>query len=378
MGASRESRRPHGIPHDTVRSLSARGESRGCSWPARPKCAAAALRSVRERDHRRRHRARAAAARADGAHPALRDQGRRAVPAGPGARTGAPGDGPGGGRGRRRLGVAGRRPLDRHLPRARARAGPRRAPGQRCCASCSAGRAGSAPARAARCTSPASSTATSARTRSSVRTCRSPAGWRGPTRCRASETVTVCFFGDGTTNIGAFHEALNMAAVWSLPVVFVCENNHYMEYTPITDVIAVKRPAADRAAAYGLAPLAVDGNDRRRGARRGRRGCATGPGRRRAGPDGGRDLPARWALGGRPGHLSQRGRGGAVEAARSAAAARRAAAAVRGGPGGDRGDRHPGRRGDRADHGRGDGRPTAGRGHRVDGHVERRGSQWRN
>ncbi len=78
---------------------------------------------------------------------------------------------------------------------------------------------------------------------------------------RGGDTVTVCFFGDGTTNIGAFHEALNLAAVWSLPVVFVCENNHYMEYTPITDVIPVKRPAADRAAAYGLAPLAVDGND---------------------------------------------------------------------------------------------------------------------
>jgi len=45
--------------------------------------------------------------------------------------------------------------------------------------------------------------------------------------------VTVCFFGDGTTNIGAFHEALNFAAVWKLPVIFVCENNLYMEYTPI-------------------------------------------------------------------------------------------------------------------------------------------------
>jgi TPP-dependent pyruvate/acetoin dehydrogenase alpha subunit len=45
--------------------------------------------------------------------------------------------------------------------------------------------------------------------------------------------VAVCFFGDGTTNIGAFHEALNFAAVWKLPVVFVCENNLYMEYTPI-------------------------------------------------------------------------------------------------------------------------------------------------
>ena len=73
--------------------------------------------------------------------------------------------------------------------------------------------------------------------------------------------VSVCFFGDGTTNIGAFHEALNMAAVWKLPVVFVCENNLYMEYTPIGDVTAVEHPAADRAAAYGLDSIIVDGND---------------------------------------------------------------------------------------------------------------------
>src|SRR4029434_1415138 len=70
-----------------------------------------------------------------------------------------------------------------------------------------------------------------------------------------------CFFGDGTTNIGAFHEALNFAAVWKLPVVFVCENNGYMEYTPIKDVTAVEHPAADRASAYGLERIVIDGND---------------------------------------------------------------------------------------------------------------------
>ena len=78
---------------------------------------------------------------------------------------------------------------------------------------------------------------------------------------RGSGQVAVCFFGDGTTNIGAFHEALNMAAVWKAPVVFVCENNQYMEYTAIGDVTAVARPAADRAAAYGLEAIVVDGND---------------------------------------------------------------------------------------------------------------------
>jgi pyruvate dehydrogenase E1 component alpha subunit len=73
--------------------------------------------------------------------------------------------------------------------------------------------------------------------------------------------VSVCFFGDGTTNIGAFHEALNFAAVWKLPVVFVCENNLYMEYTPIGEVTAVPHPAADRASSYGLERILIDGND---------------------------------------------------------------------------------------------------------------------
>jgi acetoin:2,6-dichlorophenolindophenol oxidoreductase subunit alpha len=78
---------------------------------------------------------------------------------------------------------------------------------------------------------------------------------------RGSGQVAVCFFGDGTTNIGAFHEALNYAAVFKLPVVFVCENNLYMEYTAIGDITAVPRPAADRASGYGLEPNLIDGND---------------------------------------------------------------------------------------------------------------------
>ena len=78
---------------------------------------------------------------------------------------------------------------------------------------------------------------------------------------RKTQQVATAFFGDGTTNIGAFHEALNLAVVWKLPVVFVCENNLYMEYTPIEQVTAVKNPAADRASAYGLEPILIDGND---------------------------------------------------------------------------------------------------------------------
>lgn len=72
--------------------------------------------------------------------------------------------------------------------------------------------------------------------------------------------VTVCFFGDGANNEGAFHEALNMAAVWKLPVVFVCENNKYGMSTSIERSTAVKR-ISDRAAAYAMPGLTVDGND---------------------------------------------------------------------------------------------------------------------
>src|ERR1700754_2568744 len=85
------------------------------------------------------------------------------------------------------------------------------------------------------------------------------AAWRA--QYKGQKDVSVCFFGDGTTNIGAFHEALNFAAVWKLPVVFVCENNLYMEYTPIADVTAVPSPAGDRASAYGLEKIVIDGND---------------------------------------------------------------------------------------------------------------------
>jgi pyruvate dehydrogenase E1 component alpha subunit len=85
------------------------------------------------------------------------------------------------------------------------------------------------------------------------------AAWRA--QYKGDKDVSTCFFGDGTTNIGAFHEALNFAVVWKLPVIFVCENNLYMEYTPIGDVTAVPSPAGDRAAAYGLPKIVIDGND---------------------------------------------------------------------------------------------------------------------
>lgn len=87
------------------------------------------------------------------------------------------------------------------------------------------------------------------------------AGAAWSAKLRGTGQVAVAFFGDGATNIGAFHEALNLASIWKLPALFVCENNLYMEYTPIARVTAVPRPAADRAVAYGLPGEVVDGND---------------------------------------------------------------------------------------------------------------------
>jgi pyruvate dehydrogenase E1 component alpha subunit len=72
--------------------------------------------------------------------------------------------------------------------------------------------------------------------------------------------VTLCFFGDGANNEGAFHEALNMAAIWRLPVVFVCENNQYGMSTSVARSTAVTR-ISDRAAAYSMPGATVDGND---------------------------------------------------------------------------------------------------------------------
>lgn len=72
--------------------------------------------------------------------------------------------------------------------------------------------------------------------------------------------VTICFFGDGANNEGAFHESLNMASVWKLPVVFVCENNKYGMSTSTERSTAVKN-IAERAAAYSMPGQTVDGND---------------------------------------------------------------------------------------------------------------------
>lgn len=74
------------------------------------------------------------------------------------------------------------------------------------------------------------------------------------------DRVTVVSFGDGATNTGSFHEAANMAALWNLPTVFVCQNNQYAEMTPTADTMKLDQ-VADRAAGYGMPGVRVDGND---------------------------------------------------------------------------------------------------------------------
>lgn len=79
-------------------------------------------------------------------------------------------------------------------------------------------------------------------------------------KMQGKDGVCLCFFGDGASNEGAFHEALNLAAVWQLPVVYVCENNGYGATTPARDVVAVKDVSA-RAQAYDIPGVIVDGQD---------------------------------------------------------------------------------------------------------------------
>ena len=79
-------------------------------------------------------------------------------------------------------------------------------------------------------------------------------------KLQGSSAVTICFFGDGAANEGAWHEGLNIAAIWQLPVVFVCENNLYAASTPFHEAFKVPS-VAHRASAYGMPGVVVDGND---------------------------------------------------------------------------------------------------------------------
>jgi acetoin:2,6-dichlorophenolindophenol oxidoreductase subunit alpha len=79
-------------------------------------------------------------------------------------------------------------------------------------------------------------------------------------KLRSEPRVAVAFFGDGATNIGTFHEALNLAQLWRVQSVFVCENNHYAESTPAVQQLPIE-DLAERAKAYGMTAMKVDGQD---------------------------------------------------------------------------------------------------------------------
>ena len=79
-------------------------------------------------------------------------------------------------------------------------------------------------------------------------------------KLRAEPRVAVAFFGDGATNIGTFHESLNLAQVWTVPAVFVCENNHWAESTPAAQQLPIE-DLTQRAAAYGMEAIRADGQD---------------------------------------------------------------------------------------------------------------------
>jgi len=79
-------------------------------------------------------------------------------------------------------------------------------------------------------------------------------------KLRGTDQVVACFFGEGASNQGTFHEGINLAAIWKLPVLFICENNLYAMGTRQSRVMLIK-DIADRAAAYGIPGVVVDGND---------------------------------------------------------------------------------------------------------------------
>ena len=122
--------------------------------------------------------------------------------------------------------------------------------------------------------------ASTAATRSSAAGCRSPSASRSPTRCSGAPRVTACFFGEGAVAEGEFHESLNLAALWSLPVLFCCENNLYAMGTALARSESRDRSLREGRELRDRRPWPVDGMDvlrgRGRGAARGRRGARGG------------------------------------------------------------------------------------------------------
>jgi len=85
-------------------------------------------------------------------------------------------------------------------------------------------------------------------------------GWAVAAKKRGKGQVVLCFFGDGASNRGTLHEAMNLATMWKLPIVYVCHNNLYAQYTPIKDAYP-REDIADLAGSYGIPGVIVDGQD---------------------------------------------------------------------------------------------------------------------
>ena len=149
----------------------------------------------------------------------------------------------------------------RHLPRARARAAPRRRRRSRSSPRCTASRRAAAGAAAGRCTCSTPPPASTAATPSSPAACRWPSASPWPTRCRAATGSPRCFFGDGAVAEGEFHESLNLAALWQLPVLFVLReqplrDGHRARGTPSRRPTSRSRPPA-----YEIPAWPADGMD---------------------------------------------------------------------------------------------------------------------
>ena len=150
--------------------------------------------------------------------------------------------------------------------------------------------------------------AISAPTASSAAACRSPSARRSRPSGSAATTSTVCFFGDGANNEGAFHEALNMAAIWKLPVVFVCENNGYGMSTSTERSTAVKRISRPRRRLCACRASPSTATTSRPSPRRSYAAVARARARRGPEPDREQDLPLARPLQARPQPLPHQGR----------------------------------------------------------------------
>ena len=315
------------VPRATFPRRAAARSCAGCSGPASSVCPKATCRPWRRtHDTRRSSRGpRASPLPRDAADPPVRGALRRAVQRGEDPRVHAPLHRRGGRRRRRHAGAR-RRTTRSSRPIAstgtpsrgacrRTRSWPR----------CSARSRAAAAVAAARCISSTPRPASTAATPSSAAAYRSRSGWRSPTECRATERVTACFFGEGAVAEGEFHESMNLAALWNLPVLFCCENNLYAMGT------ALERSESEtdltlKAASYEMPAWSVDGMDVLAVETAARRAVEAVRSRRRPALPRVPHVPVPRALDVRPGALPREGRGRSVEATRSARALGTAAA----------------------------------------------------